>query len=240
MARRLLVTGLVLGIAAAAALAVQPAPELSPDDLVALAPDAPGDAPANAGAAEAAIFYLFAAVAVISAVAIVLTRDIVRAAVWLLGTLGGVAGLYFLMAANFLGAIQLIVYAGGTLVLIIFGVMLTSRLPAGRQAPRPWEILAGVLVCGAIFLALSLALADAAGLMAGDGGPAKAPLTLPSPLEGERGIAVGGGVSAAGLSEPARLGNALLTTYLIPFEFASVLLLVVMIGAAYLARPEKR
>jgi NADH:ubiquinone oxidoreductase subunit 6 (subunit J) len=162
---------------------------------------------------EAALFYIFAAVAVLSAVGIVLTRNIVRAAIWLLGTLGAAAGLYFLLAANFLGAIQLIVYVGGTLVLIIFGVMLTSRTPGARLPLRRWEVIGGGAVCGLLFAALSFVLLKADW----------AARANPS----EHGYTV------------AQIGNELLTTYLVPFEVASVLLLVVMIGAAYLARPEK-
>ena len=67
-------------------------------------------------------FYIFAAVSLTSAIGIVVTTNIVRTAMCLLGTLGGVACLYFLLDANFLAAVQLIVYAGGTLILIVFGV----------------------------------------------------------------------------------------------------------------------
>ncbi len=107
---------------------------------------------------EAILFYLFAGVVAVSGLAIVLSRNIVRAAAWLLGALGGVGALYFLMAANFLGAVQLIVYAGGTLVLIIFGVMLTSRHTAAQIRPRRWEIIAGAVVCALLFVAMSAAL----------------------------------------------------------------------------------
>ena len=71
---------------------------------------------------EAVMFYLFGGVALVSAIGCVASSNIVRVACWLLGALGGVAGLYFLNFANLLGAIQLIVYAGGTLLLIIFGI----------------------------------------------------------------------------------------------------------------------
>lgn len=163
---------------------------------------------------EAFVFYLLATVAVGSAVAIVLARDIVRAAVWLLGALGAAAGLYFLLAAYFLGAVQLIVYVGGTLVLIIFGVMLTGRSPWARQRPSRWEVLAAALTCSLLF------------------GTVVGVLTETDWAGRARGATEGQTV--------AELGRELLTTYLVPFEAVSVLLLVVMIGAAYLARVERR
>jgi len=214
--RFILVACLACGITSVAAAAHLPdASAGTPSDLLPGGAAAAPSAAASEGAPtlEAVVFYLFAAVAVLSAVGIVLTRNIVRAAIWLLGTLGAVAGLYFLLAANFLGAIQLIVYVGGTLVLIIFGVMLTSRVPGARLPLRRWEVVAGIAVCGLLFAALSFALLSA------DWASRARPR--------EEGYTV------------AMIGRELLTTYLVPFEVASVLLLVVMIGAAYLARPEK-
>src|SRR5512140_1524698 len=73
-------------------------------------------APQSGATAEAVAFYLLAALAAGSALGCVIATNIVRMAMCLLGTLGGVALLYFLLAANFLGVIQLIVYAGGTLI----------------------------------------------------------------------------------------------------------------------------
>src|SRR5262249_28987222 len=75
------------------------------------------------------IFWCLAAVVGISAIMVVVTQNIVRAAVWLLFTLVGTCGIYFLLGADFVGATQLIVYVGGTLVLVVFGVMLTAQGP---------------------------------------------------------------------------------------------------------------
>src|SRR5213596_4203714 len=74
-------------------------------------------------------FGMIAAMVGLSALMVVLTQNIVRAAAWLLFTLAGTAILYFLLAADFVGATQLIVYVGGTLVLVVFGVMLTAQGP---------------------------------------------------------------------------------------------------------------
>ena len=163
----------------------------------------------------AALFYLFAGMAGIAALGLVLSRNIVRSAVCLLFTLTGVAGLYFLLGAEFLAAVQLVVYAGGTLILIIFGVMLTSKSPFSRFEPKLVEVvLAGVL---AAVLFISLVLAIGSYRFA----------AVPEPAEAQR-------------YPLAQLGQALLGDYLLPFEIASVLLLVVMIGAAYLAKARRR
>ncbi len=161
---------------------------------------------------ETVLFYLVGGLAAASALGCVLSANIVRMAVWLFGALGAVAILYFLMAATFLAAIQLIVYAGGTLIVIIFGVMLTSKSPWVKFVPRRIELIAGALICVMLFLGLGFVL------LRTDWGKAK----------------------AAGSFEVAEIGRQLLTTYLVPFELASVLLLAVMIGAAYLARVERK
>lgn len=165
---------------------------------------------------EAIVFYLFAATMVGSALAILITRNIVRSAIWLLATLGSAAGLYLLLSANYVAAIQLIVYAGGVLVLIVFGVMLTAKSPFLRFEPTAREIAIGVIVGVVLFAGLLTAMLK---------GPWPAvPEASPS----------------ADVATVSSIGNELLTTYLVPFELVSVLLLAVMIGAAYLARPEKR
>lgn len=165
---------------------------------------------------EAVVFYLFAAVTVGSAVAILLSKNIVRSAVWLLGTLGAVAGLYLLLAANYLAAIQLIIYAGGILVLIVFGVMLTAQRPLVRFETRPNEVA----------LAAAVGLVLFAGLLAAIFGQPWPTLPEATP--------------SAQVAPVRTIGTELLTTYLVPFELVSVLLLAVMIGAAYLARPQRR
>lgn len=159
---------------------------------------------------EAIAFYLLAAVVAGSAFGCVIATNIVRMALCLLGTLGGVALLYFLMAANFLGVVQLIVYAGGTLIVIVFGVMLTSRAAGVRLRPKRSEALAGAVICIGLLAGLVTLLVRTAWPAA---------------------------QSEAQAYDVARLGNELLSTYLVPFELVSVLLLAVMIGAAFLAQP---
>src|SRR4051794_41958823 len=103
----------------------------------------------------AGLFYFFAAMAGVSAIGLVISRNIVRSAVCLLFTLTGVAGLYFLLGAEFLAAVQLVVYAGGTPVPVIFRVMLTNKAPFRRFQPKMVEDglgtgLASVLVVGRV------------------------------------------------------------------------------------------
>src|SRR5215213_3003607 len=104
--------------------------------------------------ASAVLFYLFAAMSAGSAIGVVISKNIVRMAVFLLGTLAGVAGLYFLLSAEFLAAVQLVVYAGGTLILIIFGVMLTSKSPFSKFQPKPGEIVVALAIGGVLFVSL--------------------------------------------------------------------------------------
>jgi len=155
------------------------------------------------------LFYGFGGLAVLSAWALVLSQNIVRMAVYLLLTLGGVAGLYFMMNAEFLATIQLIVYAGGVLILIIFGVMLTSKNPFMQLKVKLWERFVGVLV--ALLLAVMLILAAVT-----------SPIT-PAP-------------QSAADPTVRDFGLALIHRFVVPFEVAGVLLLIVMIGAAYMAR----
>src|SRR6476659_4935020 len=112
----------------------------------------------DAQTVAAALFYLFAGIAGASALGVVLSRNIVRTAVCLLFTLAGVAGLYFLLSAEFLAAVQLVVYAGGTLILIIFGVMLTSKSPFSRFEPKLVEIVLAMVLASVLLVALVMAI----------------------------------------------------------------------------------
>ncbi len=167
----------------------------------------------STSAVGAVLFYLFALMAGGSALYVVVSRDIVRTAVGLLFTLTGVAGLYFLLDAEFLAAVQLVVYVGGTLILIVFGVMLTSKGPFSRFEPKRGEVMAAVAI--AVVLSAALVVAIVAG---------RQTYFASQPPESPEGYPM------------AALGEALLGDYLVPFELVSVVLMVVMIGAAYLAK----
>jgi NADH-quinone oxidoreductase subunit J len=159
------------------------------------------------------LFYVLAALTVVGAVGVVVSRDIVRAAVQLLFALLGVAGLYFLLSAEFLAAVQLVIYVGGTLILLIFGVMLTARAGTHSRGATWSERI--VAFAAAVVLGVAMTATLVAARFE----------TNPLP-PGEATI--------------QNLGHALLGTYLLPFELSSVLLLAVMLGAAYLARRHGR
>jgi len=161
---------------------------------------------------EALLFYFVAAATVVSALGICFSKNIVRMAVWLFASLGAVALIYFMLAANFLGAIQLIIYAGGTLILLVFGVMLTSKSPWARFDVKPIELVAAAGVCVGLFICLFIVFGRAIWSSA---------------------ITIVPGATVADI------GIQLMTIYLVPFEVAGVLLFIVMVGAAHLARQEK-
>ena len=167
----------------------------------------------DAAQANALLFWLFALMAGGSAIGVVVSRNIVRTAVALLFTLMGVAGLYFLLHAEFLAAVQLVVYAGGTLILIIFGVMLTSKSPYSRFEPKLGEAILAISIAVVLLVALGLGITKTT--------------FAQNPID-------------TGLYPVDKLGQVLLGDYLVPFEVVSVLLLAVMIGAAYLAKGRRR
>ena len=106
------------------------------------------------------LFWTFAALTALCALAVVVSQNIVRSATWLLFTLGGTSGIFFLLGADFVGATQLLVYVGGTLVLVVFGVMLTAQGPfiTMKTSAPEWAISAAV---GLLLLAvLSLVSVD--------------------------------------------------------------------------------
>src|SRR4051794_10128289 len=116
---------------------------------------------AEADTTYSVLFHIFAFMSAASAIWVVVSRNIVRTAVALLFTLIGVAGLYFLLNAEFLAAVQLVVYAGGTLILIVFGVMLTSKSPFSRFEPKLAEVIIamtmGLVLLVALFTAINRA-----------------------------------------------------------------------------------
>ena len=162
---------------------------------------------------ERLIFVLFALPAVVAGVAILLSTNIVRMAFWLITMLISVAGLYLLLGAYFLGVVQILVYVGGVAVLLVFGIMLTSRQMAPKLRPGPGETLWLATVSAILLFGLVLSI-----LRAPTGG--MEPMPVPA------------------ANSPADLGHSLMGDFLGPFELASVLLLVAMLGAAYLARPK--
>src|SRR5262249_27088795 len=176
---------------------------------------------------------------------VVVTQNIVRAAAWLLFTLGGTAAIFFLLGADFVGATQLLVYVGGTLVLVVFGVMLTAQGPfiTMKTGAAEWAIatVVGVMLYAVIgFTIFRAQIADDFKAQVAETDPAT------SPNSAQMGA---GFLNITDATPPARLTGLppdkkreprTPMGYLLPFEIVSVHLLVVLLGAAYLARAKRR
>jgi NADH-quinone oxidoreductase subunit J len=187
----------------------------------------------------AVLFYVLAGLTALSAVAVVLTTSIVRAATWLLFTLAGTAGIFFLLGADFLGAGQLLIYVGGTLVLVVFGVMLTTQDPRLNLQIGVAEWLIGLVTSLALLGVLVVSLAGLQEPPDAPEGPRSLPPSrqLGAVLLGDtRATPVAPLTGTPQLNYYARVR----VHYLLPFELLSVHLLVVLIGAAYLARAKRR
>ncbi|MDB5388461.1 MAG: nuoJ [Planctomycetaceae bacterium] len=195
------------------------------------------------------LFSIFALTTCGGALAVVLSQNVVRMAFWLIISLGASAGLFFLLNADFVGTAQLLVYVGGTLVLLVFGVMLTASGPFSDFKTRPGEtFMAGIV-------ALSLLLMMVFTVCSVDWKKVVAATNQGVPISTAQSVATGFNDSEEG-NTARPLGMALLGIrvdhgidsgananrigYLLPFEIASMHLLVVLIGAAYLARAKRR
>jgi NADH-quinone oxidoreductase subunit J len=176
------------------------------------------------------LFYLIASLTGLCAIATVITQNIVRSATWLLFTLAGTSGIFFLLGADIVGAIQLLVYVGGTMVLVVFGVMLTAQGPfiTMKTSGAEWaiSIVAGILLVSVLCFGATSFVRSPAELKV-DQTAAQDPKTS-------------GNTTAVALGFAGASVGPKNTHYLLPFEIVSVHLLVVLIGAAYLARSKRR
>jgi NADH-quinone oxidoreductase subunit J len=194
---------------------------------------------------QAILFWVLAILTGVSAIGVVVTQNIVRCAVFLLFTLAGVSGIFFLIGADFVGATQLFVYVGGTLVLVVFGVMLTAQGPFITMKAGAMEWFVATVVGLLLYTVLALSTYVADWRVLGE-------QNQMNDVENSRSSAV---LGAALLSVPTATPEAKVTGwpegagkpperkrvgYLLPFEIVSVHLLVVLIGAAYLARAKRR
>lgn len=172
-------------------------------------------------------FFLFSGLACAFAFAVLLSSNIVRMAFYLVLSLAATAGLMFLAGAEFVGAMQLLIYVGGTLVLLIFGVMLTSQERFVEMKTWAGDWVWGFMAGGALLFVLTYAAFSIADWRGIDREAAQA-VTV------ERTVTpVAMGLLGARTDAPDRSG------YLLPFEIVSVHLLVVLVGAAYLARAKR-
>ncbi len=155
------------------------------------------------------IFYLFAAVTLLSALFVVTSRNIVHSAFYLLFTFFGVAGIYVMLGADFVAIVQLIVYVGGILILLLFGVMITNKITnvdikSGTINTLPAAIGLGLFtgIIGSVILNTDWRVVDS---------------EMPQ-------------------STLSTLGQMLLNEYVLVFELLGILLLIALVGAASMAR----
>jgi NADH-quinone oxidoreductase subunit J len=160
------------------------------------------------------LFYVFAVVAVVSAGIVVFSRNVLYAAFSLVFTLFSIAALYAMLQADFLAVTQVLIYVGGILVLMLFGLMLTNRVISVDIKSGSIQIIPALIL--AAMVAGSLAGIFYSTWSASPTVPASITATTPN------------------------LGTMLMTTYLLPFEVASVVLLIALIGAAMLARRQRK
>ena len=182
------------------------------------------------------LFLLFALVACFFAVGVLFSSNIVRMAFYLTLALGATAGLFMLAGAHFVGAMQLMIYVGGTLVLLIFGVMLTAQEGFVSLKTRSGEWILAAIV-GSSLLVLLL---QAAFSVPEWSEPTDVAATV-TPADTHSTTAIGLALLGARVDALSDEGlQKEKSGYLLPFEIVSVHLLVVLIGAAYLARARKR
>jgi NADH-quinone oxidoreductase subunit J len=155
-------------------------------------------------------FWFFAVVMTGAALRVVTTRNVIHAALYLVATLAGAAALFLLLFAEFVAWVQVLVYVGAIVVLMLFGLMLT-RAPIGSGDFDNNQRLLAAVCAGAVFLSTSFVLYDA--------------------FEGET-ISF---ARSAG-TKTAAVGEVIFTAYVLPFEVVSVLLLAALVGAVVIAR----
>lgn len=183
-------------------------------------------------------FFLFALIACVFGLGVLFSSNIVRMAFYLIISLGATAGLFFLAGAEFVGAMQLMIYVGGTLVLLIFGVMLTAKQSFISMKTRGGEWVIAVAVGGSL-----LAMLIACCLLVDDWRTPRENREQIAREETEDTARLGASLVGARvdkLNEEDAASTAGMSGYLLPFEIVSVHLLVVLIGAGYLARAKKR
>jgi NADH-quinone oxidoreductase subunit J len=157
------------------------------------------------------LFYVLAALTVAGAAGVALSRNILYSAVGLLMSLLGVGALYVFLAADFVAVTQLLIYIGGVLVLILFAVMLTNRITEVNVSNSSFGLFGGVL----LFVSAAPVLLAVVTLTPW-------PVRIPGPA----------------VPTTESIGNGFLTTWLLPFEVASLVLLATLVGSVVIARKE--
>lgn len=162
---------------------------------------------------SAILFYILAAVTILSAAMVAFSRNILYSAFSLLGAFAGAAGLYVFLGADFVAGVQILIYVGGILVLLLFAVMLTHRIADVEITNRSVGTIPAIAVV-AVFLGLLIQSIRETPW-------AKAKEVTHAPTAGA-------------------IGDLFLRDYLLPFELASLVLLAALIGAVVLSRKETK
>ena len=160
------------------------------------------------------LFYFFAAIAIFSALGIFLTRNLMHAAFLLIGVFLSVAAIFVIAGAEFVAVSQIMIYVGGILVLLIFGIMLTNRI-SSKQIETGFHNVATAIILG--FAGL-LGLIDYINNN-----------ITSSPIE----------TTKTGFNQTEALGVSLIADHVLSFELVAVLLLIALIGAAFIANSKK-
>lgn len=161
-----------------------------------------------------AVFYLFATIIVVSAAMVVFSKSIIYSAFSILFTLFGISAMYVYLSADFVAVTQIVVYVGGILILLLFGVMLTNKITQERILTDVFNLIPSLLIMFAIMGALLYTF-----LYRSKWYTTSEPRTTT-------------------VVEP--IGYEVITNYVLPFEIVSILLFVALIGAAYIARSDSK
>jgi len=160
---------------------------------------------------EPIAFGALAVLLVASALAVVLTKNLFHSVLWLALTLTGTAGIFLTLDAEFLAAVQLLLYAGGVVTIAVFAIVVTERLVGDRITQTSRQIFSGFIIAGAVLVGLLTFIL-------------RAPLTRPRPP-------LAGDLTRA-------IGDAVLTRFVLSFELLGMLFLAALLGALYFARPD--
>jgi len=183
------------------------------------------------------LFLLTALLACGFSIGVLVSSNVVRMAAYLIVSLASTAGLFILAGATFLGAMQIMIYVGGTLVLLIFGVMLTAQATFVSMKTRGGEWVLGAIVGGSLLLVLAQAAFGVSQWQT-----ARQDQTSVTRAEIETATPIANALVGVRTERLAGSGyeGGTASGYLLPFEIVSIHLLVVLIGAACLARTKRR
>ena len=161
---------------------------------------------------QAIAFWTFAAILTGAGAAVVLGRNLFHSVLWLALALIATAGIFLTLDAEFVAAVQVLLYAGGVITVVVFAIVVTERLVGERLSQTSRRLAAGGVVAAGLFALLVRAIA-------------RADLAIPRP--------------PAAADATRAIGTSLLTRFVLPFELLAVLLLVGLLAASYFARPEE-